>query len=68
MNKKLVLGIIIGVVVSIGAVSVVLSGSVSSHDSKTKDETLNLNQSENITTPKHFSLDLNESVGIAAHP
>ena len=54
--------------ISIGAVSVALSGNVSPHDSKTKDETLNSNQSENITTPKHFSVDLNESVGIAAHP
>lgn len=54
--------------VSIGALSVVLSGNVSSLDSKAKDETLNSNLSENITTAKHFSIDLNESVGIAAHP
>ena len=54
--------------VSIGAVSVVLSGNFSPYDSKTKDETLNSNQSENITVAKHFSVDLNESVGIAAHP
>lgn len=54
--------------ISIGAISVVLPGNVSSQDSKTKEEALNSNQSENITTAKHFSVDLNESVGIAAHP
>lgn len=54
--------------ISIGIISAVLSGYTTSHDSNTKEEILNSNQSGNLITAKHFSVDLNESVGIAAHP
>jgi hypothetical protein len=70
LNKKLAIGII-GVAIAIGVIITVSYSYFAYLGFKTNTESSNSGQLGNQTTTtqgKHFSVDLNESVGITAHP
>lgn len=65
MNKKYI--VIISVIIAIGAI--VLSGYTSIPNNKSEEKsTINTTNNLSANTAKHFSIDLNESVGIKTKP
>lgn len=75
MNAKAVFGVIAAIVIAIG-IAVLVSFSNTPSDIQTEEnsldieikESLNIQEEQNTTAGKHFSIELSENVGIASSP
>lgn len=64
MNKKIVIYIIVAAVVVIGVLSFVSSSNLPLNQNIGSNNTVNVPSTQ---TPKHYSVFLNDSAGLAAH-